>query len=129
MARASGTELSLADVVGGPYGPVAFVIGLRVPGCVPVLVPGERAGDGTLWLTAGGADPSVAAAGFARGRRPNVLQAGPRSLWTEVEDAWRWWDRVGRPEVFDFGLTVTVSDTGVRQVPWYGGAGHDIPAV
>lgn len=72
---------------GGPYDPAAFVVGLRVPGCVPVLVPGARAGDGTLWLTVGGAVARVAAAGFARGRRPNVLQAGPRSLWSEFEDA------------------------------------------
>ncbi|MGW1997658.1 methyltransferase domain-containing protein [Embleya sp. NPDC001921] len=129
VARAGGTELSLADVVGGPYDPVAFVIGLRVPGCVPVLVPGERAGDGTLWLTGGGAVASVAAAGFARGRRPNVLQAGPRSLWDEVEDAYRWWDRVGRPEVFDFGLTVTADAGEVHQVPWYASPDHEIPGI
>lgn len=107
---AGGTELSLVDVVGGSCDPVAFVVGLRVPGCVPVVAPGERAGEGTLWLTAGCGVPSVAAAGFAGGRCPNVLQAGPRSLWSEVEEV----SLVGRPEVFDFGLTVTVRSASSR---------------
>ncbi|WP_272923990.1 hypothetical protein [Streptomyces sp. SID3343] len=128
-ARVCGTELGLADVVGGPYDPVEFVLGLCVPDCVPVVVPGEGAGEGTLWLTAAGADPSVAAAGFARGRRANVLQVGPRSLWTEVEDAYRWWDRAGRPDVFDFGLAVTVTDGEVHQAPWHDNPQRELPDI
>jgi hypothetical protein len=114
-------------VMGGPHDPIAFVIGLRAPGCVPVPVPGEGVGDGTLRLTAAGAAPSVAAAGFAAGRRPNVPQAGPRSLWSEVEQAYRWWDGAGRPEVFDFGLTVTAGVGEVHQAPWYGSPDREIP--
>ncbi|MFI1398549.1 amidohydrolase family protein [Streptomyces sp. NPDC020681] len=36
-----------------------------------------------------------------------VHQAGPRSLWNEVEPAWHWWDSHGRPGFERFGLTVT----------------------
>ncbi|MYV97241.1 hypothetical protein GT354_02890, partial [Streptomyces sp. SID3343] len=55
----------------------------------------------------------MAAAGFAPGRRADVLRAGPRSLWTEVENTWRWWDRVGRPEVFSHDR----NDLGMSAIP------------
>lgn len=41
------------------------------------------------------------------GSRTVAYQGGPRLLWDEVEDAWRWWDAAGRPGVERFGLTVT----------------------
>lgn len=36
-----------------------------------------------------------------------AYQGGPRHLAEEVEQAWGWWLAEGRPELYDFGLTVT----------------------
>ncbi|WP_234357032.1 methyltransferase domain-containing protein [Streptomyces sp. NBRC 110028] len=41
-------------------------------------------------------------------------QGGPRRLADEVERAWDWWLAEGRPELYDFGLTVTPD----RQYAW-----------
>ncbi|AXG82881.1 protein-L-isoaspartate(D-aspartate) O-methyltransferase [Streptomyces paludis] len=115
----STTSLSPAETGGWL---AQFVIGLRVPG---VFWRAERYGekadgageaDGTggadgggaytLWLysadTASWATADVVpgAVEFA------VVQSGPRALWTEVEAAFRWWDRAGRPGFERFGLTV-----------------------
>jgi hypothetical protein len=36
-----------------------------------------------------------------------VAQYGPRRLWGELEAAFDWWVRAGRPDSTRFGLTVT----------------------
>ncbi|MEE1941705.1 hypothetical protein V1L54_20240 [Streptomyces sp. TRM 70361] len=33
-------------------------------------------------------------------------RGGPRRLADGLEGAWRWWPDAGRPEVYDFGMTV-----------------------
>ncbi|MEV0192022.1 methyltransferase domain-containing protein [Kitasatospora purpeofusca] len=38
-----------------------------------------------------------------------VRQYGPRRLWAEVEEAYRWWEERGRPGPARFGLTVTAA--------------------
>lgn len=74
---------------------------------------------------------SVAAATFPHDsvQAPVVWQVGPRSLWDEVEAAHAWWDGLGKPAVFDFGLSVTVGDDGtVHHTPWYQTPEHPVPA-
>ncbi|QKW49579.1 methyltransferase domain-containing protein [Streptomyces buecherae] len=39
-----------------------------------------------------------------------VYQWGPRDLADETAAALAWWERAGRPELFDFGLTVTARE-------------------
>ncbi len=41
-----------------------------------------------------------------------VHQWGPRDLADETAEALAWWEGAGRPELFDFGLTVTADATG-----------------
>ncbi|MFE3205747.1 hypothetical protein [Embleya sp. NPDC059237] len=130
-AEASTTALGWGDVVAGPFDPVGFVLGLRVPDCLAQPVP-DGHGGGTLWLHAAdtGHGHSTAAAGFAPGHTPNVLQSGPRRLWDEVEAAWHWWDGQGRPTGHEFGLTATITTTGetsaVEQLAWYRGRIHPL---
>lgn len=120
-ARPTTTSLGYDDVVGGPFDPVALVLGLCVPDCLarPIL---HGALGGTLWLY--GADTgrghSIAAADFAIGDPPTVRQSGPRRLWDEVEATWYWWHAQGRPTIHDFGLTVSLADDRtVDQQPWH----------
>ncbi|MFF7653840.1 hypothetical protein ACFZCY_29100 [Streptomyces sp. NPDC007983] len=46
--------------------------------------------------------------------RAVAYQGGPRNLADEVERAWDWWLAEERPELYDFGLTVTPD----RQYAW-----------
>ncbi|OPC76433.1 hypothetical protein B4N89_47375 [Embleya scabrispora] len=130
-AAASTTSLGWGDVVAGPFDPVGFVLGLCVRDCLAQPVP-DGHGGGTLWLYAAdtGLGHSTAAAGFAPGCTPHVLQSGPRRLWDEVEAAWCWWDGQGRPTVHDFGLTAGVDTTGgaatVEQQAWYRDRNHPL---
>ncbi|MGW1996430.1 methyltransferase domain-containing protein [Embleya sp. NPDC001921] len=134
-AAASTTSLGWNDVVAGPFDPVGFVLGLHVPHCLAQPVPNGHDG-GTLWLHAAdtGHGHSTAAAGFALGHTPHVLQSGPRHLWDEVQAAWCWWDGQGRPTVHDFGLTATITkaadrtvDTAVvEQLAWYRDRNHPL---
>jgi hypothetical protein len=83
-----------------------FVIGLMVPGA---FWRAERYGDGayTLWLYSSDT-LSWASVDYVRDQAEyEVYQSGPRSLWGEVEAAWRWWEDQGRPGFDRFGLTVT----------------------
>jgi hypothetical protein len=34
-------------------------------------------------------------------------QGGPRSLADEIEAAWEQWGRIGAPDLYDYGMTVT----------------------
>ncbi|MFE6775480.1 methyltransferase domain-containing protein [Streptomyces sp. NPDC057702] len=42
--------------------------------------------------------------------RALAYQGGPRHLADELAAAWDWWEDAGRPDVYDFGLTVTPDD-------------------
>jgi hypothetical protein len=44
-------------------------------------------------------------------------QWGSRRLCDEVIDAATWWEAVGRPGIFDFGLTVTGDGQSAHQLP------------
>ncbi len=107
----TSTELS-PEAVGDWQ--VMFAIGVQVPDAFPWA---ETYGDGsyTLWLR----DTDVtswATVDYAEGRAESeVVQAGPRRLWEEVETAYRWWEAQGQPSFDRFGLTVTAkSDGGPR---------------
>ncbi|MEV7421720.1 hypothetical protein [Streptomyces sp. NPDC091212] len=83
-----------------------FVIGLRVPG---VFWRAERYEGGAYTLRLYSEDTlSWATADHVPcgAREFEVMQSGPRELWGEVERAFRWWERGGRPGFERFGLTV-----------------------
>ncbi|MCF2525612.1 methyltransferase domain-containing protein [Yinghuangia soli] len=90
-----------AQVIGQDGG---FAVGLRVRDC---FVNPARTEEGavSIWLYST-SDRSVAYAGFSDDHAPDIMQAGPRSLWDEVADARAWWAAHGRPEPERFGLTV-----------------------
>lgn len=39
-----------------------------------------------------------------------TYQGGPRRLADELDAAWTWWENTGRPDLYDFGLTITPND-------------------
>ncbi|CAL9578183.1 Protein-L-isoaspartate O-methyltransferase [Streptomyces sp. enrichment culture] len=83
---------------------VMFAIGVQVPEAFPWM---EEYDDGpyTLWLR-DTAITSWATADYERDRTEfEVHQSGPRKLWDEVEIAYRWWEKQGRPSFERFGLT------------------------
>ncbi|MFI9152836.1 methyltransferase domain-containing protein [Streptomyces sp. NPDC053367] len=85
--------------------PVMFAIGVQVPGAFPWA---ENYDDGsyTLWLR-DTAVTSWATADYEPDREEfEVFQSGPRKLWNEVETAYLWWEKQGRPGFERFGLTV-----------------------
>lgn len=85
--------------------PVMFAIGVQVPEAFPWM---ESYGDGsyTLWLR-DTAVTSWATADYEKDREEfEVYQSGPRRLWDEVETAYLWWEKQGRPGFERFGLTV-----------------------
>jgi hypothetical protein len=90
---------------GGKFGAPAFAIGLRVPQCTHIVAL-RREGARPVWFY--GLDDTSWACAFFRDGRPEttVYQSGPRRLWDEVESAYAWWERAGRPEHERFGLTV-----------------------
>ncbi|WTX01127.1 methyltransferase domain-containing protein (plasmid) [Streptomycetaceae bacterium NBC_01309] len=132
-ARASVSTVTLGEVSGGEYDAREFAVGLAVPGCTKAIARDTDATTVWLYSLATTADDalSVAAATFPHDadQAPAVWQAGPRSLWDEVEAAHAWWDGLGKPEVYDFGLTVTIADDGtVHQTPWHEDPDHPVPA-
>lgn len=93
----------------------AFAVGVRVPNCQWLAFDDpEGSGEYTLWLLDAGSrswasvDYEPGAPEFA------VEECGPRRLWTEVERAYRWWVRSGRPDRERFGVTVAPG----RQTVW-----------
>lgn len=48
--------------------------------------------------------------------RTVATEGGPRRLADELEEAWDTWLEVGRPSLYDFGMTVT--DSGTTQYMW-----------
>ncbi|WP_424643281.1 methyltransferase domain-containing protein [Embleya sp. AB8] len=102
--RDTDSDLELSDVREIVDGDGSFVVGLRVPECVQVPAYGDD-GSVTVWLYST-RDRSVAVAAFGEETASNVVQAGARSLWTEVERARTWWVGNGRPRTERLGLTV-----------------------
>ncbi|QDY77751.1 methyltransferase domain-containing protein [Streptomyces qinzhouensis] len=105
-ASASLTATTAAELGPGRFDAARFAVGVRVPDCVHAA-GAERDGVQPVWfysLT----DHSWAAVMF-RGTTglATVRQAGPRRLWTEVEEALHWWHAHGCPGFERFGLTVT----------------------
>lgn len=105
-----------------PYEPVgdfdaSFAVGLRVPGAVSTVVhdgDDPSVGRFTVYLM----DPGSGS--WASWRitpstvgEYRVRQHGPRRLFDEVADAYRWWEQVGRPEHSRFGVTVTPRESRV----------------
>ncbi len=104
-ADRSGTDLTAAEFVTGPYTALPFVLGLRVRDCVQVVAAADD-GAQPVWFY-GLTDRSWACAVFRDGGTARVWQSGPRRLWDEVEAAYRWWAARGEPDHTRFGLTVT----------------------
>lgn len=100
------TELDPRDVLIDEH--ALFTIGLRVPDSrYDVIFDPEGSLAFTLWVLALDR-ASWAAATFEPGESEwAVEQRGPRRLWDEVEDAYAWWDKAGRPERQRYGITVT----------------------
>ncbi|MFD7164150.1 methyltransferase domain-containing protein [Streptomyces violascens] len=115
----SMTALSPDDIGGWAE---MFAIGAQVPGvfCRPECY---QDGTYTLWLH-DTAVTSWATADYEPARTEyEVVQSGPRSLWDEVETAWRWWDTQGRPGFDRFGLTVGPGGQSV----WLDTPGNHVP--
>ncbi|GHC90813.1 protein-L-isoaspartate O-methyltransferase [Nocardiopsis terrae] len=105
-----------------PYEPVgdfeaSFAIGLRMPTVLNrVEFPDEDEQRFTVFLV----DPGTASwASWHIDQSPGVSdhevrQHGPRALFAELEAAYEWWQRSGRPEHTRFGLTVSAD----RQQIW-----------
>ncbi|MHC0433905.1 methyltransferase domain-containing protein [Streptomyces sp. O3] len=99
-----------------------FAIGIQVPDLFCRVEWGEG-GAYRLWLLDTGVT-SWATVDYADGRTTyGVVQSGPRKLWGELEAAWRWWDRQGRPGFDRFGLTV---DDGGQRV-WLDSPDRPVP--
>jgi len=91
----------------GPWEAFTFAAGLRLRDVTHVT--DRRGGDTAVWLY-GLTDDSWAAVVFRDGiTKSTVYQSGPRQLWEELEDAYRWWVELGGPGFDRFGLTVTAS--------------------
>ncbi|WP_026405162.1 methyltransferase domain-containing protein [Actinomadura rifamycini] len=104
-ARHSFTETHPYSVL-GEYD-ASLAVGLRVPHCKLIVTHGTGEGAYTVWLV----DPwsgSWACLEHEPGAEKfPVRQSGERDLWQEAEDAFRWWDGLGRPVADRWGLTVT----------------------
>lgn len=99
--RESTTTLQRNDLADA-----AFFVGLRVPAAVHTSTVND---DGSTTLIVYGlTDRSWATVFYGDGSKDvTVYQGGPRDLWREVEAAYRWWQKLGEPDLTRFGLTVT----------------------
>ncbi|MEU2058053.1 methyltransferase domain-containing protein [Streptomyces bungoensis] len=117
----STTTLSPDDV--GDWH-IMFAIGVQVADAFPWM-ESYAAGSYTLWLR-DTAVTSWATADYEKGRTDyEVAQSGPRKLWDEVEKAYRWWEKQGRPGFERFGLTVTVDGETI----WLDEPGNPVPPI
>lgn len=103
-------DVSYTDIhparVANDDAPVA--IGLRVPRCRwTYSLAKNGSGEYTVWFL----DPesrSWASIEYRPGaERYEVRQLGPRRLWNEVEDAYRWWVEAGSPTADQWRFTVS----------------------
>ncbi|MFJ3902124.1 methyltransferase domain-containing protein [Streptomyces sp. NPDC090025] len=99
----SKTKLSPAAVEGWQE---QFAIGTRVP---DVFWTVERYDDGsyTLWTYSLDGESWASTDYEPDADTSDVVQAGPRNLWDETENAYEWWVDNERPGFERFGLTVT----------------------
>ncbi|BCK67320.1 protein-L-isoaspartate O-methyltransferase [Streptomyces libani subsp. rufus] len=101
----SATTITETEFVGEQFGPERFAMGLRVPQC-SFIVANKSDGARPVWFYSL-SDDSWACVMFRDGKTARVWQQGPRRLWEQVENAFRWWVHRGKPEHTRFGLTVT----------------------
>lgn len=107
-ADKSTTEITEAELLSDSTPVVEFAIGLRVPNCT-YLADRKQGDRRPVWFY-GLTDKSWAVVIFREDRdTATVYQAGPRRLWNEVEAAYRWWQRQGRPGFGRFGLSVSAA--------------------
>ncbi|MEU1821763.1 protein-L-isoaspartate(D-aspartate) O-methyltransferase [Streptomyces abikoensis] len=104
-ADTSTTAVTESEFITGRYTALPFALGLRVPHCVQAVAD-ARDGARPVWFYGLG-DRSWACVMFRDGEETHVWQSGPRRLWDDVEAAFRWWQKQGRPTHDRFGLTVT----------------------
>jgi hypothetical protein len=103
-AERSTTDITEDEFVTGRFTDLPFVLGLRVPHCRQAVAD-KRDGERPVWFY-GLSDLSWACVMFRDGaRHASAWQSGPRRLWDEVTDAYRWWKDRGSPDVGRFGLT------------------------
>ncbi|WP_231335486.1 methyltransferase domain-containing protein [Actinomadura graeca] len=104
LAGASESSTTLhPDAVAWDDYDARFAVGLRLPD-VTVRFADADGDDFAFWASAG---TSWACVDVTGGPVHRVRQKGPRSLWTEIEAAHRWWEEKGRPGTGRFGLAVT----------------------
>jgi hypothetical protein len=103
VASCGTTTLDLDDVAGDFD--ASFAIGARVPDCASVFVAPDDQWfvDGT---TGSWAQFMTQLHLRAAGPPHLINQYGPRALWDEIEDAYRWWYGAGRPRAADWPITV-----------------------
>ncbi|MDN3058286.1 methyltransferase domain-containing protein [Streptomyces sp. SRF1] len=104
-ADTSTTEVTEAEFVTGKHTALSFALGLRVRDCVQAVAD-KREGARPVWFYSL-SDRSWACVMFRDGAESRVWQSGPRRLWDEVEQAYRWWVGRDKPDHTRFGLTVT----------------------
>ncbi|MEV6822243.1 methyltransferase domain-containing protein [Nocardiopsis dassonvillei] len=114
--RTSHTDVDPRHVVAHGSG-AEFTVGVAVPGlCRAWFDAEDDSGESTLWLynTSG----SWASVDYVPGAEAYAVeQAGPRSLWAEVESAYRWWETQGCPDRGLFEVTVGAEGQRVRLAP------------
>ncbi|MFI0258943.1 methyltransferase domain-containing protein [Streptomyces sp. NPDC017056] len=88
-----------------------FALGLQLPGVHATRTPTPTPDAAPAWwLSSDGA--------WAYLQGGEAYQWGDRDLATEAERAYGWWLEAGKPQVFDFGMTVD----GDTQRTWFGDA-------
>ncbi|MEV6764807.1 methyltransferase domain-containing protein [Streptomyces sp. NPDC051105] len=103
----SSTVITEDEFMGEQFSPQQFAMGLKVRDCVHVVAD-KQDGKRPVWFY-GLTDHSWACVVFRDGDEAQVWQSGPRQLWDEVESAYRWWGRQGKPGYERFGLTVSAA--------------------
>ncbi|WP_322778584.1 rRNA adenine N-6-methyltransferase family protein [Frankia sp. Cas4] len=98
-----------------------FAVGTMIPDCIP----GQRGDDDTPTLLL--AHPASRSwASLTPGTSTHeVRQHGPRNLWDELENAYRWWIDAGRPDHTRVGITVTPEE----QTFWLDTPQHPLPSM
>jgi protein-L-isoaspartate(D-aspartate) O-methyltransferase len=95
------------------YSQRAWALSYRIGDPGVYRVP-EGSGSG-LWLHDGQTD-----SWSFTDAQGNVWQGGPRSIWTELEEAVAWYETSGEPGVTRFGMTVTKD----REAVWLDHSGN-----
>ncbi|GAA3965526.1 methyltransferase domain-containing protein [Actinomadura viridis] len=103
-ARRSATALHPYDVI-GEYD-ASLAIGLKVRRCKRIVEHHPEEGEYTVWLIDPWSGSWASLRHVPDADRFEVRQLGFRSLWDEVEAAYRWWVGLGSPVAPRWGLTV-----------------------